>query len=286
LYLNSTPWNLCHWTKYSYLGQLTHIYTATLQPYHLRITSQKMELLLYLDTILVPLSLFLTLGYHGLLWHICKNKPHLRSIWINRIRKRLWVLSITERPDEIVCLTRIINLLLQDTNDKKLMLSLQSLRNTLMITILTATIAITLNICLAAFTNNTYKASHLLQDSYFGLQSSRILALKYASTSIFLLIGFLCSSMALGCLNDAHILAAVSRLPPGYVQGMMERGFLFSFIGHRMFYITLPLLLWLFGPIPMLLSSMAIVWVLYGIDLADGGFKSELPQSSTRCCIH
>ncbi|PIA59658.1 hypothetical protein AQUCO_00400511v1 [Aquilegia coerulea] len=223
----------------------------------------KMGLLPYLDTILVPLSFFLLFGYHGFLWNICKKKSNLTTIKINKIRRRSWVLSITEDP-----------------TDNKLMFAVQTLRNTQMVIVLTATIAIIINSSLAAYTNNAYKANHLLKDSYFGLQSSRIIVLKYGSASLFLLSGFLCNSVAIGCLSEANILAVVTSLPLGYVQGMMERGFLFTFIGNRMLYITVPLLLWLLGPIPMVLSSITMVWVLYEIDFTSCVLEQESLQSS------
>ncbi|KAL5720824.1 hypothetical protein ACHQM5_013455 [Ranunculus cassubicifolius] len=223
-----------------------------------------MGFLLYLDAILVPLSFFLTLGYHGFVWHTSNNKPQLTAIGINKIRRRAWVRNITE-----------------NTDDKKMMFAIQSLRNTLMVTTLASTLMIILSISLAAYTNNAYKANNILKDSYFGLQSNKMLVLKYGAGSVFLFIGYLCSSMAMGYLSEANILAAVSSLPPGYVQAMMERGFLFSFLGQRMLYITVPLLLWLFGPIPMLLSSIAIVWVLHGMDFGTSGFHQGLLPSNT-----
>lgn len=44
----------------------------------------------YLDTILVPLSLFLTVGYHAYLWHTFTTKPSITSIGIDMLRRRSW----------------------------------------------------------------------------------------------------------------------------------------------------------------------------------------------------
>ncbi|KAF6168691.1 hypothetical protein GIB67_026577 [Kingdonia uniflora] len=167
----------------------------------------------------------------------------------NTAKRRTWAQSIIE-----------------DNDEKKGTLAVQSIRNCLMASTLTATIAAILNSSLAALTNNTYNAAEILKNSFFGSQSDPVLTLKYCSASVFLLTSFLCSTMAVGFLNEANFLMNVSEFSPGYVHDMLERGFLFAFIGHRMLYVTFTLLLWMFGPIPMALSSMAMVWVLYGLD--------------------
>ncbi|XP_059644349.1 uncharacterized protein LOC132286101 [Cornus florida] len=223
-----------------------------------------MEVIHYLDTMLVPLSLFLTISYHAYLWHNLKNKPSITTIGMHTLRRRAW---------------------LQDLNqgdDKKGMLAVQSLRNTLMDTILTASIAIIIVISLAAITNNTYSASHLLSSPIFGSQSGRIVVLKYGAASLFLLISFLCSSMALGCFIDANFLINASKefSSPGYTRTIVERGFMLSVVGNRMLCITVPLLLWMFGPIPMALSSGALIWGLYELDFA-GNLRSRNKQDLT-----
>ncbi|KAF8397105.1 hypothetical protein HHK36_016012 [Tetracentron sinense] len=226
----------------------------------------KMGVTVYLDTILVPLSVFLTVGYHAYLWHNFKNKPPLTTIGANTARRRMWFLGIEEG------------------DDKKTMLAVQSMRNTQMMTILAASVAVILNLSLAAMTNNIYNASHLLSNTFFGLQSSRSLALKYGSASLFLLTSFLCNSMALGFFNEANFLINVRAefSPPGYVQAMMERGFMLALVGIRLLYITFPLLLWMLGPVPVALSSVALVRVLYELDFAGNTIKEKL---STNCSI-
>lgn len=52
--------------------------------------------MIYLDTMVVPLSLFLTVGYHAYLWHIYKNRPSLTTIGANSLTRRDWFLAIKE----------------------------------------------------------------------------------------------------------------------------------------------------------------------------------------------
>ncbi|XWS09513.1 hypothetical protein CRYUN_Cryun40dG0091000 [Craigia yunnanensis] len=194
-----------------------------------------MGFILYLDTVLIPFSLFLTLGYHAYLWQSFKQKPSSTKIGLDKLRRKTWFQDIKQG------------------DDKKGMLAVQSLRNTLMTTILTASIAILVNLSLAALTNNTYNVSHLVNTQIFGLQSGRIYALKYGSASLFLLFS-----------SD-----------PAYTQNIIERGFGLALIGNRVLCITFPMLLWMFGPLPVALSSAALVWGLYELDFAAGNINAN-----------
>ncbi|XP_061349884.1 uncharacterized protein LOC133295100 [Gastrolobium bilobum] len=222
-----------------------------------------MEVPVYMDTILIPLSLFITLGYHAYLCHTIKNKPSHTSYGINKLRRTAWGLNLNQG------------------DDKKAMLIVQSMRNTLMATIFTASITILVNIALAALTNNSYNASHYLFSSeFFGSKSDKVFVLKYGSASVCLVISFLCSSMAIGFLIDANFLmnAYGDFLSGDYTQSILERGFTLALIGNRVFIIALPMMLWMVGPVPVFLSSLALVCVLREFD-----FVCKFPQSHKQC---
>ncbi|KAK6943366.1 Protein of unknown function DUF599 [Dillenia turbinata] len=214
-----------------------------------------MGVLGYLDTILVPLSLFLTFGYHVYLWPHLQGQSFINYCGRQRIEKKKMVSKL-----EFVT----------QGDDKKGMLAVQSLRNTLMTTILMASIAIMIDLILAALTNNSYNASHLLKSSFFGSQVSRITILKYGSASLFLIISFMCSSMSVGCLVDANFLINAASehefSQPGIVQIIFERGFLLAVVGNRMLCMAFPLLVWLYSPVMVILSSVALVLGLYHLD--------------------
>lgn len=167
-------------------------------------------------------------------------------------------------------------------NDQKAMLSVQSLRNTLMATILTATITILVNMALAALNNNAFNASHLFSSGIFGSKSDKIFLLKYGSASICLLISFLCSSMAIGFLIDANFLmnAYGECLNGGYTQSILEKGFTLAFVGNRVFCVAIPLMLWMLGPVLVFLASLALVFLLHEFD-----FVPKFPHSHKQCNI-
>lgn len=210
--------------------------------------------IVYVDSIIVPISLFFTIGYHAYLYHYLKLHPSHTTIGLNALKRRAWLRELNQG------------------DDKKGMLAVQSLRNTLMFAILTATVTVVVTLCLAALTNNAFCASDILTASaLFGSQSPRIMLLKYASASIFLLASFLCSSIAVGFLVDANFLInAIGEFAAagGYTEAVVERGFAMAVVGNRVLCMALPLLLWLFGPLPVAVSSAAMVWVLYQLDFA------------------
>ncbi|KAL5540863.1 hypothetical protein UlMin_000761 [Ulmus minor] len=216
-----------------------------------------MGLVVYLDTIFIPLSFFVTIGYHAYLWHSFKHKPSSTSIGINTLKRRAWFLAI------------------KDGDDKKGMLAVQSLRNTLMATILTATVTILVELSLAALINNAYNATQVFNNPIFGSESTKIFALKYGSVAVFLSISFLCSSMAIGFLIDANFLINASGEFEfsDVTQTIFEKGFVLALISNRMLCVCFPLLLWMLGPVPVWLSSIALVWGLYQLDFAGNFTK-------------
>lgn len=140
-----------------------------------------------------------------------------------------------------------------------------------MATILTASITIIITLSLAALTNNAFNSNHLFIGTIFGSPTGKIVVLKYGLTSIFLLSSFLCSSMALANLIDANFLINAlgeftSSSSLEYTKTVLERGFGLAVVGNRVLCISFPLLLWMFGPVPVALSSMALVWGLHGLD--------------------
>ncbi|KFK31732.1 hypothetical protein AALP_AA6G151800 [Arabis alpina] len=221
-----------------------------------------------IDSVLVPLSLFIAVGYHVFLWNTFKHNPSRTSLGIDSSKRKSWFRDIKEG------------------DDKTGMLAVQSLRNKKMVTILTATIAILIFLSLAAITNNAFNASHLFTSAnhiFLGSQKGTIFVLKYASASLLLAASFFFSSLSLSYLMDANFLInAIVKKTEGdcgcgygmtgtasfreYTRLVLERGFFMAMVGNRVMCVSVPLLLWMFGPLPVIASSLGLVWVLYQFD--------------------
>ncbi|CAH2046993.1 unnamed protein product [Thlaspi arvense] len=220
------------------------------------------------DSILVPLSLFIAVGYHIFLWNTFKHNPSRTSLGIDSSKRKSWFRDIKEG------------------DDKTGMLAVQSLRNKKMVTILTATISILTFLSLAAVTNNAFKARNLFTTAnniVSGSQNPTIFVLKYATASLLLAISFFFSSVAVSYLMDANFLInAIAKKHEGdcgcgyeltgtqsfreYTRLVLERGAFMAMVGNRVMCVSVPLLLWMFGPLPVFASSLGLVWVLYQFD--------------------
>ncbi|KAG6508264.1 hypothetical protein ZIOFF_033638 [Zingiber officinale] len=184
----------------------------------------------YLDLVLVPLGLLLPLVYHLWLWYRVRSKPLHTIIGINSVGRRLWVEAVMK------------------DNDKKNILAVQTIRNTIMGSTLMATTSILLSSGLAAVLSSTYSVKRPLYDSVFGAHGEFMVALKYAN--------FLINVP----LSDSLVTVA-------YVADLLEKGFALNTVGNRLFYAALPLLLWIFGPLPVVFSSLTMVLILYNLDV-------------------
>ncbi|MFS7976596.1 hypothetical protein Hanom_Chr10g00894281 [Helianthus anomalus] len=228
---------------------------------------EKMTLLHYMDTILVPFSFLITFGYHTYLWYKFKTKPSCTTIGVESIKRKHWLKDMKQG------------------DDNKGTLAVQSLRNTLMSSILVAMVSSIITIALAALINNTYSAKDLFTNSFFGLHTTKILFLKYGSAFLFVLTSFLCSSMAITTLIDANYLIYALGAEPEtegesspspspsssrkYTRDILERGFILAIFGNRMLCITFPLLFWLFSPVVFVIASVGLVWGLYMLDFVN-----------------
>ncbi|KAJ0968687.1 hypothetical protein J5N97_021564 [Dioscorea zingiberensis] len=211
----------------------------------------------YLDLILVPLGVLFPILYHGWLWHKVRSQPYQTIIGINSAGRRLWVLAMVK------------------DNEKKNILAVQTLRNAIMGSTLMATTSILLSSGLAAIISSTYSVKQPVGDSVYGAHGEVVVSLKYVVLLLFFLLAFLCYSLSIRFINQVNFLINVplgdtSPVNPEYISDLLERGFMLNTVGNRLFYVALPLLLWIFGPVLVFLSSVTMVPILYNLDLVYG----------------
>ncbi|XP_016178598.1 uncharacterized protein LOC107621067 [Arachis ipaensis] len=166
-------------------------------------------------------------------------------------------------------------------NDKKNILAVQSLRNTIMGSTLMATTSILLSSGLAAVISSTYSIKKPLDDALYGGHGEFMVALKYVTLLIFFLFSFFCHSLSIRFINQVNILIntpqdEMSLVTPDYVNEILEKGFVLNTVGNRIFYAALPLLLWIFGPVLVFLCSITMIPVLYNLDFVVNSGKGKL----------
>ncbi|CAM8886350.1 unnamed protein product [Rhodiola kirilowii] len=211
----------------------------------------------YLDITLVPLGLAVTVAYHIWLWHTVRTQPLTTIIGTNSFGRRFWVSAIMK------------------DNEKKNILAVQTLRNMIMGSTLMATTSILLCCGLAAVISSTYSVKKPLNNSVFGGHGELMISLKYVTLLTLFLVSFLSHTLGIRFINQVNFLINAPADPTGrcfavtaeYVGELLERGFVLNTVGNRVFYVALPVVLWIFGPVLVFLGSVCLVPVLYKLDV-------------------
>ncbi|KAG6554655.1 hypothetical protein Mapa_003673 [Marchantia paleacea] len=158
----------------------------------------------------------------------------------------------------------------EQDNEKRNILAVQTLRNSIMGSTLLATTAILLSSAVAAFLASSYDVKQRISSSVLGSQSAVSLGGKYMVLLSGFLSAFLCYVQSVRYTNHVNfnINLPDKSVTPDYVADVLERAANFHTIGTRAFYMTIPLLLWLFGPIPFFASTIVLVPTWYHLDSA------------------
>ncbi|KAE8685601.1 hypothetical protein F3Y22_tig00111095pilonHSYRG00212 [Hibiscus syriacus] len=225
----------------------------------------------YLDIVLVPLSLAMSLAYHCWLWHKVRTQPLSTIIGTNASGRRFWVAAMMK------------------DNEKKNILAVQTLRNSIMGSTLMATTCILLSAGLAAVISSTYSVKRPINDSVFGAHGELMVALKYVTILCIFLFSFFCHSLSIRFINQVNILInspqdPASVVTPEYISELLEKGFVLNTVGNRLFYTALPLLLWIFGPLLAFLCSFTMIPLLYNLDFVLGFNKQGKIEHQINTC--
>lgn len=140
-----------------------------------------------------------------------------------------------------------------------------------------ATTCILLCAGLAAVLSSTYSIKKPLENAVYGAHGDFTVALKYVTILTIFLFAFFSHSLSIRFINQVNILinspqesddfgGIGSFVTPEYVAELLEKAFLLNTVGNRLFYMGLPLMLWIFGPVLVFLSATLMVPVLYNLD--------------------
>ncbi|ONK59058.1 uncharacterized protein A4U43_C08F2550 [Asparagus officinalis] len=210
-----------------------------------------------LDYVLVPLGIGLMVAYHFWLLFRVISQPTKTVIGINAINRRLWVRTMMK-------------------DFKNAVLAVQTFRNNIMVSTLMASTAITLSSLIAVLMTNG-SLIHDSQTLFIGNKSDLNNSIKFFSILVCFLLAFLMNVQSIRYYSHANILINVPiaknrAVAVNYVARALNRGGYFWSIGLRAYYFSFPLFLWVFGPIPMFVCCVVMVFVLYFLDVnTDGG---------------
>ncbi|KAF4356588.1 hypothetical protein F8388_006332 [Cannabis sativa] len=212
-----------------------------------------------IDYMLVPLGILGMVVYHGWLLYRVIYHPTKTVIGVNAIHRRYWVRAMMEDVS------------------KNGVLAVQTLRNNIMASTLLASTAIMLSSLIAVLmTNGGRNKTDLF---VFGDRSEASFSLKYFCILACFLVAFLFNLQSIRYFSHASILINVpykkisrdhqqhQHLTVDFVAKNVNRGSFFWSLGLRAFYFSFPLFLWIFGPLPMFISSFVLIFMLYFLDV-------------------
>ncbi|KAJ7975171.1 Protein of unknown function, DUF599 [Quillaja saponaria] len=204
-----------------------------------------------LDYILVPLGLSLFGIYNFWLLKTIVSNPSRTVIGLNAETRHQWVFSMMSDPL------------------KNGVLAVQTIRNNIMASTLLATTAITLSSLIGVFASS--KLSSDDSQLVFGNKTSIVSAIKHLSISICFLLAFLCNVQSIRYYAHVSFLITAPALKDKkdsiqYVAGTLNRGSYAWSLGMRAFYLSFPLFVWIYGPIPMLACCCFMTFILYFLD--------------------
>ena len=204
------------------------------------------------EIMLVLLVAIVIVAYHAYLYTKVRRDPLTTAIGITNHARRMWVKGVIR--------------------DKRDILAVQTLRNQVMAaTFLASTsILVSLGLLSAAFRPGVFSdVSHAL--NLLGTKTETLWMFKLMLLGILFFVAFFNFTLAIRYYNHAgfmintfeHNDATVSEEA---VTQVVNHGALHYTIGMRGFYLSVPLALWLFGPMWMLAGSLVLVSVLYRLD--------------------
>ncbi|KAM7280743.1 hypothetical protein ACFE04_007877 [Oxalis oulophora] len=224
-----------------------------------------------LDTVLVPIGMMLMGIYHLWLLFTIHRYPYRTVIGLNSISRHQWVFSMMIDPM------------------KNGVLAVQTIRNNIMASTLLASTAITLSSIITVFVSSTTDSRDAASKLVYGNITPLISSIKYFALLICFLAAFLCNVQSIRYYAHVSFLVTVptskgKREAIEYVSRNLNRGSFFWSLGLRAFYVSFPLLLWIFGPIPMFVCCCIMCCILYFLDtttsftrqLHTGSYKEEV----------
>jgi len=204
------------------------------------------------EILIVLAAVACLVGYQIKYVHDSHRRPDSTPFGLGATSRRLWVQSVmAERRD---------------------VLAVQTLRNWIMAASFLASTAFLISVGLLSFlltAGDVPKFVHRL--NLLGTTSEQIVVTKILILLINFFIAFFNCTQAIRYYNHVALDINVPRteagaVPPAVVAGLLDRGALFFTLGLRGFYMAVPLVLWIFGPLWFLAGALVLMVVLHRLD--------------------
>ena len=204
------------------------------------------------EIIIVVLAASVITAYHAHLYIKVRRDPLKTAIGITNHARQMWVKGVIR--------------------DKRDIMAVQTMRNQVMAATFLASTAILISLGLfsAAFRSGVFsEISHAL--NLLGTKTETLWMFKLMLLGILFFVTFFNFTLAIRYYNHASFMINTFEQNDETVSGesvtkVINHAALHYTIGMRGFYLSIPLALWLFGPIWMLAGSLVLIAVLYRLD--------------------
>jgi uncharacterized membrane protein len=216
--------------------------------------------LTYLEHCCTSLSFLLLIGYHLRLFYRVRRYPLTTAIGITNHLRRHWVESIMQ--------------------DKRDILAVQTLRNWVMASSFLASTAILICLGMISVASSPEKMAEITPGLQEVVREHRVLWLfKLMMIIVDFFVTFFNFTLAIRYFNHVNFMINVPsslahKITPDYVAGILTHATFHYTAGMRGYYVGVLLVLWLFGPIWMLLGTIILLIVLHRLDANPGGSAS------------
>lgn len=211
-----------------------------------------METLRHFEYGLSPAALLLLVLYHYLLYRKMHNNPTSTSLGLARQTRMLWVRTIMD--------------------EKKDILAIQTLRNWTMAATFLASAAILIGLGIFNLALTADKQGELslligpLASNHPGLWTGKLILL-----GVDFLFAFFSFTLAVRYFNHTGFMINLpcnnsTAISIEDVIEILERGGTHYTLGMRAYYMTIPLSLWLFGPLWLMAGTVLMIVTLYRLD--------------------
>ena len=205
-----------------------------------------------IEPIFVVLSLSSIAGYHLYLIFKVRNQPQATVIGITNHVRRIWVKNVmAERRD---------------------ILAVQTLRNQVMAATFLASTAILISLGLLGAAIRPGLFSDISQAlNLTGARNETLWMLKLMLLAILFFSAFFNFTLSIRYHNHAGFMINIaeptdSLVTADTVAEVLNHGALHYTLGMRGYYLSVPMVLWIFGPLWMLVGTIALLCVLYRLD--------------------
>jgi uncharacterized membrane protein len=215
------------------------------------------------DLASVVLTFALLAGYYGFLNYMQRSDPLYTIMAVTALARAAWVETIM-------------------TNDNREVLAVQTLRNSIMGATFLSSTAVLLIIGVLTLSGQGDKLVstwHAL--NVFGATHTELWLAKLLVLLLVMLVAFLSFAQAIllfhhvGYMINVPMTMQHRALTPQHVALHLNRAGAFYALGMRAYYVSVPLVFWLFGPHFMLMSTVILIPILFYLDRAPKALADD-----------